>query len=282
MMRTIVVGIDTELPSRTALDWVIERTALLPARVRLVTVLGERPFGTKKAERHMLAAAERFRAARPELELETRLVGGTGISEVLAAEAADADLLVVGHHRGRIMRSMLTGALSTQIEMHAACPTVVVPSDWLRRFGKVVVGIDDDESSDAALDFAAEEAATTGRTLDIVHVTVAEDHPGSSIVIGKPDEPSARGALVSRAVERACAGRRGLAIRTYSASGDPNRILRAHGRQAALVVLGSHGDGAIDAVLRNSTAYSLGNWSMAPVCVVPAGWRAGALEESTA
>lgn len=272
-METIVVGIDTEISSRAALDWVVERTALVPARVRLVTVVGDRPFSTKRAASDLAAATQRLASTRPELPVEAKLVEGAGISQMLGIESEDADLLVVGHHRNRIMRSMLAGALPTQIATHAQCPVVVVPHDWLRRFGKVVVGIDTDGSSDAALQFAAQEAMVMGRSLDIVHVSVDEHNPGSSKVPAAPDAPEARSPEVSRAMEMARAGRPSLAVRTFSASGDPDWILRAHGRDAALVVVGSHGRGAMDAVVRGSRTYTFMNWSKAPLCVVPVGWH---------
>lgn len=269
-MQTIVVGVDSESPSRTALDWVVERTGVVPARVRLVTVTPDGVFGGTRAQRDLDRAAKRMSDARPGIAAESRLVHGPGIAETLAAEAAGADLLVVGHHRRRVMRSMLAGALPAQIAAHAICPVVVVPHDWLRRFAKVVVGIAYDGSSDAALEFAAGEAAMSGRSLDIVHVDVAEHRPGSSIVMGPPDDPAARSPELTRAVDSARAGRPDLAVRTFTRTGDPNRILRAHGRQASLVVVGSHGRSAVDAVLHDRRAYNFMNWSTAPLCIVPA------------
>jgi nucleotide-binding universal stress UspA family protein len=273
-MQDIVVGIDTELPSRVALDWVIERTAHAPARVRLVTVLGDHPFSTDDAVRDLATAEARLAAARPGMPVETKLLEGSGIADVLAEEAANADLLVIGHHKARIMRSLAAGALPTQIALHARCPVVIVPQDWLRRFGKCVVGVQFDGSSEAAISFAAAEAHDAGRSLDIVHVADSPDYPGSSIVLSKPDSPDERSPAMAEAVSQAQAGHRGLAIRTFSVSADPDRVMRAHGREAALVVIGRHGRGAVDAVLRNSLTYNFMNWSKAPLCVVPAGWRA--------
>lgn len=281
-MQTIVIGIDAEAPSRVALDWVVERTAIVPADVRLVTVLGDHPFDAKRAERDIARAAQRMSSARPTLSTTTRLLNGAGISDVLAEDARDADLLVVGHHRKRVLRSVLTGALPAQIAGRAHCPVAIVPHDWLRRFGKVVVGVEWDGSSDAALEFAAREADATGRSLDIVHITDSEDKPGSSLLTGKPDDPAQRSPEMAAAVESARAGRGNLAVRTYSAAGDPDRILRAHGRDAALVVVGSHGGGAIDAVLRGARAFTFMNGSKAPLVIVPAGWRAHSREGSAA
>ncbi|MEO8261613.1 MAG: universal stress protein [Pseudolysinimonas sp.] len=279
-MQTIVVGIDTELPSRTALDWVIERTALTPARLRLVTVIADGPFGSRRATRDLAAAAARVVAARPRIALETKLVSGAGIAEALAAEAVDADLLVIGHHRSRIIRSLVAGALPAQIAAAAPCPVVIVPHDWLRRFGKSVVGVQFDGSSDSALEFAAAETAATGRSLDIVQVTESPGHPGGLTLLSAPDLAAGRSPQLARAVDSARAGRAGLAVRTFSVSGDPDRVLRAHGRDAALVVVGSHGHGALDAVWRGARSYAFMNWSKAPLCVVPAGWHATTLEES--
>lgn len=281
-MQTIVVGIDTELPSRTALDWVIERTGLVPARVRLVTVVGDHPLSTKRAERNLEAARARIAEARPDLPVDTRLLPGASIAEVLAAESAHADLLVVGHHRKRVIRSLLAGALPEQIALLAECPVVIVPHDWLRRFGKVVVGVQFDGSADAAIEFAASEADAARRSLDIVNVVEAADHPGSSIVLSQPDADAARSPEMAHAVAQARSGRRNLAVRTFTVSADPHRVMRAHGREAALVVVGSHGQSAADVVIRDGLSYNFMNWSKAPLCVVPATWRAKTLEDAPA
>jgi len=273
-MQSIVVGIDREMPSRTALDWVVERTGLVPVSVRLITVVGDGPFRSRRAERDLAAAARRLAAALPATPVDAKLVAGTGIADVLAREAADADLLVVGHHRKRRMRSLFAGALPEQLANHATCPVVIVPNDWLRRFGKVVVGFAADGSSDAALEFAAREAHASGRSLDIVQINAADPHPGSSILLGSPDDASERSAQLANAVEIARTGRASLAVRTFSVEDDPDRVLHAHGRDAALVVIGSHEHTTLDAVVRGARAYEFMNVSTAPLCVVPAGWRA--------
>lgn len=266
----IVVGVDSETPSSVAVDWVIERAEHAPMSVRLVTVQSTPLWAIAPAEARLRAVAERFAAARPGTTVETRIIGpGAGIAEALVAEAADADLLVVGHHQGRILRSALAGALPMQIARRAACPVMIIPEDWLRRFGKTVVGVEWDFQADAAIEFAARESQTFGRSLDIVHVAPDEDHPGDSILVPAPDVAENRTAQLRGAVRTARAGRRGLAVRTFEAQGDPDRILRAHARQAALIVVGSDGAGAVESLLHGSRAYNLMNWSKAPLCVVP-------------
>jgi nucleotide-binding universal stress UspA family protein len=262
-MQRIVVGIDTEPPSRTALQWVVERTARRPAAVHLVTVASDAPFGPGGTERHLAAVAQRFRATRPELPLTTGVITGAGIAEQLAAEARDADLLVIGHHRTRIVRSLLAGALPLQVVADAACPVVVVPDDWQRRFGKTVVGVVVDGSSDGAVRFAAQEAAVFGRSLDLVQV---ELRPAGSNATGVSP--------VLRAAARiARTAHPGLAVREFSVMGDPDAALAAHGREASLIVVGDHGGGILARLLRRSRTYALLNGSRAPLCVVSPGWQ---------
>ncbi|MEO8093608.1 MAG: universal stress protein [Pseudolysinimonas sp.] len=283
-MERVVVGIDSESPSATALDWVIERAGVIPMSVTLVTVQESPALGGKKAQELLRDAAARLASARPAVEIEVRLVDGisTGIADALTEQAAGADLLVVGHHRGRIVRSALAGALPMQVAARAVCPVVIIPNDWLRRFGKTIVGLEWDSASEAALEFAARETATFGRSLDIVHVEPDDGHPGDSRRVPPPDTTDARGEQLRAAMETARAGHPGLAVRTFEASGDPDRILKAHAREAAMIVVGSHGAGATEAVLHGARAYDLMNWSQAPLCVVPPGWRGATLEEESA
>jgi nucleotide-binding universal stress UspA family protein len=277
--QLVVVGIDSEEPSFIALEWVIERCAHVPSRVRLVAVENAPVWGSKRALARLTVAAGRLASTRPDVPVEIRILRDTSIAEGLAIESQDADLLVVGHHRGRIIRSAVAGAVPMQIAKRAACPVIIVPADWLRRYGKTVVGVEADKESESAVAFAAEETVRFGRSLDIVHVDLDLEHPGSTRTTPAPDVPEERTVLLSRSTAAARRGHRTLAVRTFDDDGDPDRILRAHAREAALIVVGNHGAGAVESLLHGSRAYDLMNWSKAPLCVVPSGWRPAALEE---
>jgi len=63
--------------------------------------------------------------AKPEIELEQRLVEGDA-GEVLVAESVDADLVVVGSHGRSGIKAALLGSVSRHVVDRAVCPVVVV------------------------------------------------------------------------------------------------------------------------------------------------------------
>lgn len=63
--------------------------------------------------------------AEPAIGIERRLVEGDA-GEVLVAESAGADLVVVGSHGRTGIKAALLGSVSRHVVDRAACPVVVV------------------------------------------------------------------------------------------------------------------------------------------------------------
>ena len=63
--------------------------------------------------------------ADPAIEVDRRVVEGDA-GEVLVAEAAKADLIVVGSHGRTGLKAALLGSVSRHVVDHATCPVVVV------------------------------------------------------------------------------------------------------------------------------------------------------------
>jgi nucleotide-binding universal stress UspA family protein len=140
--RWIVVGVDGSAGSDAALEFAIEESALrgLPLRIvcaweldalehagaafvpsaELVTEVEERARDVRDAA---LATAERAGSAR----VEALAVEGHP-ARVLAEQARDARLLVIGTRGRGGFSSLLLGSVSQSVVHHAACPVTIVPA----------------------------------------------------------------------------------------------------------------------------------------------------------
>jgi nucleotide-binding universal stress UspA family protein len=142
----IVVGVDGSEVSQEALRWAAEEARLRSARLVAVhawSFVSPQPIG----DPGMLAVpagdipgqldAERDAArlaldeavadvlgAKPEVEVEPKLVEGDA-GEVLVAESADAELVVVGSHGRSGFKAALLGSVSRFVVDHSTCPVVV-------------------------------------------------------------------------------------------------------------------------------------------------------------
>jgi nucleotide-binding universal stress UspA family protein len=147
MSGTIVVGVDGSPPSKAALRFAVDEARLRDARVLAVhawTYVPAAPFGEpgllampspdlpgqleaerRAAEAELQAAVEEVFDERPSVEVDERLVEGDP-GEVLVAEAAEADLIVVGSRGRGGLASALLGSVSSHVVHHAVCPVVVV------------------------------------------------------------------------------------------------------------------------------------------------------------
>jgi nucleotide-binding universal stress UspA family protein len=77
--------------------------------------------------RRLNDATARLREEAPELEIDARLVEGPA-ADVLANQAAGAELLVVGSRGLRGFRELLLGSTSHRCVQRAPCPVLIVPS----------------------------------------------------------------------------------------------------------------------------------------------------------
>jgi nucleotide-binding universal stress UspA family protein len=147
MAGTIVVGVDGSDASREALRWAAEEARLRSAQLVgihawsfvpvaplgdagvLAMPAGDLP-GQLEAESEAATATleEALAEAVGEgsgIEVDRRVVEGDA-GEVLVAEAAKADLVVVGSHGRAGLKAALLGSVSRHVVDHASCPVVVV------------------------------------------------------------------------------------------------------------------------------------------------------------
>jgi nucleotide-binding universal stress UspA family protein len=177
----IVVGYDGSTTSCSALDFAIESARPRRARVEVIHAWEPPPprirfagddWGPQEPELrqsadHVLAEAlDHAKDMGPDVDICGKLVAGNAAGSLLEA-AEGAHILVVGSRGLSGFSGRLLGSTGLQVATHAACPVVVVrPSAAAPtptpEVGRVVVGVDGSQLSEAVLAFAFEQAAERG------------------------------------------------------------------------------------------------------------------------
>jgi len=146
-LRKIVVGVDGSAPSLAALQWAVDEAArsgacidavyayaypIVPAAHPAVVVV---PTDRLEQEgRNILDVAIAGIEGAARASITPRVVQGVP-GRVLAAEASDADLLVVGTRGHGGVKGLLLGSVSHHVTRHSPCPVVVVPAPDERHRG---------------------------------------------------------------------------------------------------------------------------------------------------
>jgi nucleotide-binding universal stress UspA family protein len=141
-MSGIVVGVDGSGSGKAALRFALGEATVRNAAVRAVTAwhLPVGAYGNAlappppnleeeletQARRTLEQAIADARAGGADVEVEAVVREGPA-SQVLLAEARDAELLVVGSRGLGGFRGLLLGSVSQQCAHHAPCPLVIVP-----------------------------------------------------------------------------------------------------------------------------------------------------------
>ena len=204
------------------------------------------------------------------LTIEGDSVGG------LVDASERAHLMVVGARgRGGFLGRVL-GSVSTALPAHARCPTVVVPAGIEPSTGPVVVGVDGSPHSRRAALHAAQEAAERGTSLLLLTALPRPDS-GEYWFPLRPDDV---GEVVGRRraeLEEDLAGEiawlaehvPGLEISGEVREGEASAILHDAEPAAQLIVVGSHGRGALRSALLGSVSRTTLHGAKRPVMVVP-------------
>lgn len=137
----IGVGLDGSQEARFALDAAVALATTCGARIRVITVFARLAFGgaptgalpgpsANDVMRSELRAIHDEAVARvpTEVETESRFVDGSA-DEVLVAESADVDLLIVGSRGYGPVGAVLLGSASTALARAASCPIIVTPRE---------------------------------------------------------------------------------------------------------------------------------------------------------
>ena len=218
------------------------------------------------------AAERRLRDIAPDAEVTSRTVPGRMPGALLRAAGVAADLLVIGEPRRRPLRTALTGWAAAAGRIPTTVPTVVVPDDWEGAEGPVLVGVDDDDSSVAAVEFAAAEAVAAGLGLTLLHAwqLPAPTMEGAVALLASPIAEKARHRrILEEAHAYVTEAYPSLNIQKVLRQDDPAPALLATAARSSLLVLGTHHREVFAGTFLGSVGQDVLLASRIPVCVVP-------------
>jgi len=168
MNRTILVGIDGSVASRSAIAWAITRADALDAGVMLLTVVDDE-WGTisDRDLRELRTDAERL--AADELAYARQIAGRVPISAAvdvgapmleLASVASEYESVAIGSHKTGTFHGHALGARGLQLAATAPVPVAIVPSSSSANGRRgVIVGAGNAPGWIDAVRFAMREAA---------------------------------------------------------------------------------------------------------------------------
>ena len=261
MPGTIVVGVTEKPVSRRAVDWACERAIARGLRIELISIVGG-AIGVV-GEGHVVDEALRRTSDLLEGEVarvrergataDGRVRRGRPVEQLIAA-SEDAAMLVIGSDYRGHSTGPERGQHGLRITAGAHCPVAVVPDlDLAERTG-VVVGVD---GSEVSLAFAAEEADRLGEPLTAVSTwtPIALPYEMDGYPTSYLDNMTH---LTEESLSIALAGvpesHPDLAVHRVVEYGFPASTLNRLAAHARLLVVGSHGRGALARFLLGSTS----------------------------
>jgi nucleotide-binding universal stress UspA family protein len=266
-MEHITLGYDGTQTGQSGLDWVIDRCNTREAQVTIVEISGPGYEAGDVLDDAARAVRERAPATRA---ITARVRGDIAIE--LADIGVGADLLVLGVRPDVRLRALMSRMLPLRVTARAHLPVVLVPRGWQPRRGSIVVGIDDDDSSNPAVGFAVREAAADGSPLHLVHAWLTGS-PAYPLRADRTDSSTTALEMHRRILARAAQHARDqeprLEITESLVRDNPVSALSHRAHEATMIVIGTHGRGPVAGVLLGSVAWDLLGNVPTPLCVVP-------------
>lgn len=287
LIRPVVVGFDGSPASAAALRWAARYAETNHTTVRVVHALAlpevKGPMGFASAvpvadlveatEELLTAACEPVLADHPGLRSGVAVtVGAAG--PVLLDEAPGARLLVVGSSGLGEFRDAVLGSVAAGLTAHATSPVVVVPAGWTASSsgGRIVVGVDGSPDSAAALDFAFDQAAAFGCSLEAVLAWKGPVSTGPGDLLPLVYDIEVVQDENERVLSECLAGHAekypDVVLWSQVVRGAPAAVLAEAARGAELLVVGSRGRGGFRGLLLGSVSRAVLHRCECPVAVV--------------
>nr|WP_042178588.1 universal stress protein [Kibdelosporangium sp. MJ126-NF4]CEL13277.1 Universal stress protein family [Kibdelosporangium sp. MJ126-NF4]CTQ98968.1 Universal stress protein family [Kibdelosporangium sp. MJ126-NF4] len=286
--RPIVVGIDGSSAALAAARWAAREASARGLSLALVHLQPDpngryqdekisaamRPALREQAEKWLRAAitvaCEEVPGLNPSIELRD-----AEVVTALVEMSVDAAMIVLGARGIGGFTGMLVGSTANSVVAGAVCPVAIVrtpPLGQRKTDGPVVVGVDGSRASEAAIEFAFEEASLRGCSLIAVH-TWTEVYLDPELNVDR----IAFDTTVLREREEELLAQRlagwqekypNVPVRRVVTKGRPVRVLLDYDDEAQLIVVGSRGLGGYHGMLLGSTSQALMHYTRTPLVVV--------------
>lgn len=281
---TVVVGVDGSVPAMQAVRWGAAEAQRRGMPLRLVAAVGsdvavvlhpelaqwyEKVLG-ERAREALDGCAAAVARDTPGIRVETVLVSGHPVA-VLREQAREALMVVIGDRGWSKVEGLIAGSVSVALATHAECPVVVVRGADREGAASapVIVGVDGSETSETAVAFAYEAAAS--RRVGLVAVYVWSDQFADPLLI-----PLTGTAAMNDEGRRILAERLAgwadkypdVAVERVVVRDRPAHALLAQADRGRLVVVGSRGRGEFAGLVLGSVSNTLLHRSPCPVAVV--------------
>ncbi|MFI7636778.1 universal stress protein [Nonomuraea sp. NPDC049400] len=277
----VIVGVDGSATSRAAVEWAANDAFRMRVPLRIVHAVDRSPYQISKhpapampdlllreGHRILREAEALVRERQPTVEIETRDIEGAP-AEVLREQAEGATEIVVGSRGLGGFSGALLGSVSMHVAGHVHCPVVVVRGEHRPTYGEIVVGVDDSPECEPALAYAFEQAKLRGSALRVLHAWQLPVHAFAPEASYDLDE-------VRAAQHQAVRNRMALFSKDYPQvrvvedvhCANPVDALTDASELADLLVVGSHGRGALGSMLLGSVSRGVLHHARCPVAVV--------------
>ncbi len=282
----IIAGVDGSPESDAAVNWAAHDAAIRGLPLTLVHV--ENPAAATWAQAAILEESPEEQAAEgcallasastiardavadtAQIHITGELLSSSTPVPTLVDHSKDAELIVVGSRgRGALSRSVL-GSVSAGLIRHAHCPVALIRHDDPElpdpAQGPVLVGIDG-STSDLATAIAFEEASLRRAELIALH---AWNDIDMNAIPGYDWSPTTakEGHLLAKALAGWQERYPDVSVHKQLVSGRAARALVDASESAQLVVVGSHGSGALAGMLLGSVSNAVVQAVHTPVIV---------------
>jgi nucleotide-binding universal stress UspA family protein len=210
----------------------------------------------------------------PTVVVTTEEIPG-GAAEALLRESHDAALVVIGSRGASEVADLVLGSAVVQVVSYARCPVVVVRKPKAVVNSEVVVGVDDSDKAQAAIEFAFDAASRRHARLRAVR---AWTHPADTDLDGPPPLLYDAEQVELEELRQLAETLAGWSERYPDVEvvqdvrhATAVRALADAAGSADLLVVGTRGRGGFTGLLLGSVSHSLLHHVHCPIAVVPTG-----------